>query len=54
MKLSTEGAYKGCQMLQSRKSPNYITCWEEVLEVRTGLISSSNCLFFRQLLKIQI
>ena len=30
VKVSTQGAYQGWQMLQERKSPNYTTCWEEV------------------------
>lgn len=30
VKVSTQGAYQGWQMLQERKSPNYTTCWEEL------------------------
>ena len=30
VKVSTQGAYQGWQMLQERKSPNYTTCWEEM------------------------
>ena len=30
VKVSGQGAFKGWQMLQERKSPNYTTCWEEV------------------------
>lgn len=33
VKVSTQGAYQGWQMLQERKSPNYTTCWEEVQSV---------------------
>lgn len=32
VKVSTQGADQGWQMLQERKSPNY-TCWEEVQSV---------------------
>lgn len=30
VKVSTQGAFKGWQMRQERKSPNYTTCWSEV------------------------
>jgi DNA polymerase V len=30
VKVSTQGAFKGWQMLQERKSPNYTTAWDEV------------------------
>lgn len=30
VKVSTQGAIKGWQMLQERKSPNYTTAWDEV------------------------
>jgi DNA polymerase V len=30
VKVSTQGAFKGWQMRQERKSPNYTTCWDEV------------------------
>lgn len=30
VKVSTQGAHQGWQMLQERKSPNYTTCWEEM------------------------
>jgi len=30
VKVSTQGAFKGWQMLQERKSPNYTTSWDEV------------------------
>lgn len=33
VKVSSQGAYQGWQMLQERKSPNYTTCWEEVPSV---------------------
>ena len=33
VKVSTQGADQGWQMLQERKSPNYTTCWEEVQSV---------------------
>lgn len=33
VKVSTQGADQGWQMLQERKSPNYTTCWEEVPSV---------------------
>jgi DNA polymerase V len=30
VKVSTQGAFQGWQMLQERKSPNYTTAWDEV------------------------
>ena len=30
VKVSTQGALKGWQMRQERKSPNYTTCWDEI------------------------
>lgn len=33
VKVSTQGADQGWQVLQERKSPNYTTCWEEVQSV---------------------
>ena len=30
VKVSTQGAFRGWQMLQERKSPNYTTAWDEL------------------------